>query len=80
MPPAIVVATIESLCQMLEKQLFSLGTLRVLVVDEVDFVFNSSKQASSLRKILTYSSCDNRQIVFANASIPQHNRFLNKVV
>ena len=79
MPPAIVVATVESLCQMLEKQLFSLGTLRVLV-DEVDFVFNSSKQASSLLKILTYSSCDNRQIVFANASIPQHNRFLNKVV
>ncbi|KAL5072652.1 hypothetical protein RYX36_011636, partial [Vicia faba] len=79
-PPAIVVAIVESLCQMLEKQLFSLGTLRVLVVDEVDFVFNSSKQASSLRKILTYSSCDNRQIVFANASIPQHNRFLNKAV
>ncbi|KAL5066250.1 hypothetical protein RYX36_027987 [Vicia faba] len=79
-PPAIVVATVESLCQMLEKQLFSLGTLRVLVVDEVDFIFNSSKQASSLRKILTYSSCNNRQTVFASASIPQHNRFLNEAV
>ncbi|KAL5098946.1 hypothetical protein RYX36_003273 [Vicia faba] len=65
---------------MLEKQLFSLGTLRVLVIDEVDFIFNSSKQASSLRKILTYSSCNNHQTVFSSASIPQHNRFLNEVV
>ncbi|CAI8594976.1 unnamed protein product [Vicia faba] len=65
---------------MLEKQLFSLATLRVLVVDEVDFIFNSSKQASSLRKILTYSSCNNLQTVFSSASIPQHNRFLNEVV
>ncbi|XP_045809250.1 DEAD-box ATP-dependent RNA helicase 58, chloroplastic isoform X1 [Trifolium pratense] len=80
-PPAIVVATVESLCQMLEKQLFSLGTLRVLVVDEVDFIFNSSKQVSSLRKILTsYSSCNNRQTVFASASIPQHNRFINEAM
>ncbi|XP_058753976.1 DEAD-box ATP-dependent RNA helicase 58, chloroplastic isoform X2 [Vicia villosa] len=80
-PPAIVVATVESLCHMLERQLFSLGTLRVLVVDEVDFIFNSSKQASSLRKILTsYSSCNNRQTVFASASIPHHNRFLNEAV
>lgn len=39
-PPAIVVATVESLCQMLERQLFSLGNLRVLVVDEVK-VFSS---------------------------------------
>jgi superfamily II DNA/RNA helicase len=30
-----VVATVESLCQMLERQLFSLRTLQVLVVDEV---------------------------------------------
>ncbi|XP_012573297.1 DEAD-box ATP-dependent RNA helicase 58, chloroplastic isoform X3 [Cicer arietinum] len=80
-PPAVVVATVGSLCQMLERQLFSLGTLRVLVVDEVDFLFNSSKQASSLRKILTtYSSCNNRQTVFASASIPHHNRFLHDAV
>lgn len=66
---------------MLERQLFSLGNLRVLVVDEVDFIFNSSKQVSSLRKILTsYSSCNNRQTVFASASIPQHNQFLNEAV
>jgi hypothetical protein len=40
-------------------------------------MFNSSKQVSSLRKLLTsYSSCNSRQTVFASASIPQHNRFL----
>ncbi|GAU18355.1 hypothetical protein TSUD_202440 [Trifolium subterraneum] len=48
---------------------------------KVDFIFNSSKQVNSLRKILTsYSSCNNRQTVFASASIPQHNRFLNEAM
>lgn len=76
-PPTIVVATVESLCQMLEKQSFRLETLQVLVVDEVDFMFNSSKQVGLLRKLLTsYSSSSSRQTIFASASIPQHNRFL----
>ncbi|KAJ6719221.1 DEAD-BOX ATP-DEPENDENT RNA HELICASE 58 CHLOROPLASTIC [Salix purpurea] len=76
-PPTIVVATIGSLCQMLEKHLLKLESMQVLVIDEVDFMFNSSKQVSSLRKLLTsYSSCNSRQTVFASASIPQHNRFL----
>ncbi|KAJ1427208.1 P-loop containing nucleoside triphosphate hydrolase [Sesbania bispinosa] len=80
-PPTVVVATVGSLCQMLGRQLFLLETVRVLVVDEVDFIFNSSKQVSFLRKILTsYSSCNNRQTVFASASIPQHNRFLHDCV
>ncbi|KAK8470844.1 hypothetical protein PHAVU_003G076400 [Phaseolus vulgaris] len=77
-PPTVVVATVGSLCQMLERHTFSLETVRVLIVDEVDCIFNSSKQVSSLRKILTsYSSCNNRQTVFASASIPQHNRFIH---
>ncbi|XP_048235176.1 DEAD-box ATP-dependent RNA helicase 58, chloroplastic isoform X3 [Ricinus communis] len=76
-PPKIVVATIASLCQMLEKHIFKLDSMQVLVIDEVDFMFNSSKQVSSLRKLLTsYSSCNSRQTVFASASIPQHRRFL----
>ncbi|MED6132356.1 DEAD-box ATP-dependent RNA helicase 58, chloroplastic [Stylosanthes scabra] len=80
-PPTIVVATVGSLCQMLERQLFLLESVRVLIVDEVDFIFNSSKQVSSLRKLLTsYSSCNNRQTVFASASIPQHRRFLHDCV
>ncbi|XP_050217199.1 DEAD-box ATP-dependent RNA helicase 58, chloroplastic isoform X2 [Mercurialis annua] len=76
-PPQIVVATIGSLCQMLEKHIFKLESMKVLVIDEVDFMFNSSKEVSLLRKLLTsYSSCNNRQTVFASASIPQHRRFL----
>ncbi|KAK9288114.1 hypothetical protein L1049_016562 [Liquidambar formosana] len=76
-PPTIVVATMGSLCQMLERRTFKLESMQVLVVDEVDFMFNSSKEVSSLRKLLTsYSSSDNRQTVFASASIPQHRRFL----
>ncbi|KAK8960460.1 hypothetical protein KSP40_PGU008600 [Platanthera guangdongensis] len=76
-PPEIVVATIGSLSQMLERHAFKLEALRVLVVDEVDFMFNSSKQVSALKKLLTsYSTIENRQTVFASASIPQHNRFL----
>lgn len=44
---------------------------------QVDFMFNSSKHAGSLRKLLTsYSSSVNRQTIFASASIPQHRRFL----
>ncbi|XP_021716913.1 DEAD-box ATP-dependent RNA helicase 58, chloroplastic-like isoform X5 [Chenopodium quinoa] len=80
-PPTIVVATVASLCQMLEKHVLDLGSMRVLVVDEVDFMFNSSKQVSSLRKLLTsYSSSRSRQTVFASASIPQHRRFLHDCV
>ncbi|XP_062208207.1 DEAD-box ATP-dependent RNA helicase 58, chloroplastic isoform X2 [Phragmites australis] len=43
-PPAIIVATVASLCQMVEKRAFSLQSMRVLVIDEVDFIFGSSKQ------------------------------------
>ncbi|KAJ4969217.1 hypothetical protein NE237_015918 [Protea cynaroides] len=76
-PPTVVVATIGSLCQMLEKHIFKLEAMRVLVVDEVDFMFNSSKQVYSLRKLLTsFSSINNRQTVFASASIPRHRHFL----
>ncbi|XP_020589528.1 DEAD-box ATP-dependent RNA helicase 58, chloroplastic isoform X1 [Phalaenopsis equestris] len=76
-PPDIVVATIGSLIQMLERNVFKLEAVRVLVVDEVDFMFNSSKQVYSLRKLLTtHSSIERRQTVFASASIPQHNRFI----
>ncbi|KAF5199469.1 Dead-box atp-dependent rna helicase 58 protein, partial [Thalictrum thalictroides] len=75
-PPTIVVATIGSLCQMLEKHLIKLETMKVLVIDEVDFMFNSSKEVSSLRKLLTkYSSINSRQTILASASIPQHRRF-----
>uniref|UniRef100_A0A2P2KK41 RNA helicase n=1 Tax=Rhizophora mucronata TaxID=61149 RepID=A0A2P2KK41_RHIMU len=80
-PPTIVVATIASLCQMLEKRTFRLDSLQAMVVDEVDFMFNSSKQVSSLRKLLTsYSSCNSRQTIFASASIPQHRRFLHDCI
>ncbi|CAN0856624.1 DEAD-box ATP-dependent RNA helicase 58, chloroplastic [Linum grandiflorum] len=76
-PPSIVVATIASLCQMLDKHVFKLDAIEVLVIDEVDFLFNSSKQVSSLKKLLTiYSSSASRQTVFASASIPQHKRFM----
>lgn len=34
-PPTIVVATIMSLCQMLEKHIFKLESMQVLVIDEV---------------------------------------------
>lgn len=80
-PPAIIVATVASLCQMIEKRAFSLQSMRVLVIDEVDFIFGSSKQVSSLRKILTsYSAASSRQTIFASASIPQHNRFVHDCV
>nr|CAB3449463.1 unnamed protein product [Digitaria exilis] len=80
-PPAIIVATVPSLCQMVERRAFTLQSMRVLVIDEVDFIFGSSKQVSSLRKILTsYSAASSRQTIFASASIPQHNRFLHDCV
>lgn len=34
-PPTIVVATMASLCQMLEKHVIDLGAMKVLVIDEV---------------------------------------------
>lgn len=36
-PPTIVVATIGSLCQMLEKHMIKLEAMRVLVIDEVNW-------------------------------------------
>ncbi|CAO1947384.1 unnamed protein product [Urochloa humidicola] len=80
-PPAMIVATVPSLCQMVERHAFSLQSVRVLVIDEVDFIFGSSKQVSSLHKILTsYSAASSHQTIFASASIPQHNRFLHDCV
>ncbi|WOL14392.1 hypothetical protein Cni_G23172 [Canna indica] len=76
-PPEIVVATVGSLCQMLEKHALKLEAMRILVIDEVDFMLHSSKQVYALRKLLTsYSTIDSRQTVLASASIPQHNRFM----
>jgi hypothetical protein len=34
-PPAIIVATVASLCQMVERRAFSLQSMKVLVIDEV---------------------------------------------
>ncbi|CAD6234538.1 unnamed protein product [Miscanthus lutarioriparius] len=34
-PPAIIVATVASLCQMVERRAFSLQSMRVLVIDEI---------------------------------------------
>lgn len=34
-PPTIVVATIGSLCQMLQKNILTLESMQVLVIDEV---------------------------------------------
>ncbi|XP_047336789.1 DEAD-box ATP-dependent RNA helicase 58, chloroplastic isoform X2 [Impatiens glandulifera] len=78
-PPTIVVATMGSLNQMVEKHLLKLEALRVLVIDEVDSMFGHSTQVGLLRKLLTsYTSPVNktRQTILASASIPQHNRFL----
>ncbi|XAR57227.1 RNA helicase [Bertholletia excelsa] len=77
-PPTVVVATLVSLCQMLEKKILKLESMKVLVIDEVDSMFNSSKQASFLRKLLALSN--SHQTIFASASIPQHRRFLHDCI
>ncbi|THG08103.1 hypothetical protein TEA_021294 [Camellia sinensis var. sinensis] len=80
-PPTILVATLGSLCQMIDMQILKLDSMQVLVIDEVDFMFNSSKQVSSFRKLLiSYSLRNNRQTIFASASIPQHRRFLSDCI
>lgn len=38
-PPTIVVATIGSLCQLIEKHIFKLESMRVLVIDEVMSIY-----------------------------------------
>lgn len=80
-PPQVVIATIASLTYMLDKHAIKLENLHVLVIDEVDFMFGSSKQVQSLKKLLTsYSTINSRQTIFASASIPQHNRFLHDCI
>ncbi|XP_078169853.1 P-loop containing nucleoside triphosphate hydrolases superfamily protein isoform X1 [Carex rostrata] len=76
-PPQIIIATIESLCRMIDRHLLKLQSISILVIDEFDYIFGSTKQVALLRKLLgSYSSSAARQTVFASASIPQHNRFL----
>ncbi|XBI22972.1 hypothetical protein VPH35_063924 [Triticum aestivum] len=43
-PPAIIVATVASLCQMVEKRAFSLGSIKILVIDETIFASASIPQ------------------------------------
>jgi hypothetical protein len=54
---------------------------KTLLFGQVDFIFGSSKQVNSLRKILnSYTAASGRQTIFASASIPQHNRFVHDCV
>jgi hypothetical protein len=48
-PPAIVVATVASLCQMVEKRAFSLGSIKILVIDEVTTLCFSHKAKSHIQ-------------------------------
>ncbi|KAJ0714144.1 putative RNA helicase [Helianthus annuus] len=43
-PPTIIVGTLGSLCQMLEKQMIKLESMRVLVIDEVFIHASGSKR------------------------------------
>ncbi|KAJ1704259.1 hypothetical protein LUZ63_004038 [Rhynchospora breviuscula] len=80
-PPHIIIATVESLCRMIDRNLLKLQSITILVIDEFDYIFGSTRQVSLLRKLLTsYSSSTARQTVLASASIPQHNRFLHDCV
>ena len=36
-PPTLVIATLQSLCHMIENQIFGLGAMQVLVIDEVSW-------------------------------------------
>ncbi|EPS65227.1 hypothetical protein M569_09554, partial [Genlisea aurea] len=40
-PPAVIIATLRSLCQMLDKQTLKLDAMKVLVIDEVMEIFSS---------------------------------------
>ncbi|KAJ4748699.1 DEAD-box ATP-dependent RNA helicase 58 [Rhynchospora pubera] len=80
-PPHIIIATVESLCRMIDRNRLKLQSITILVIDEFDYIFGSTRQVSLLRKLLTsYSSSKARQTVLASASIPQHNRFLHDCV
>ncbi|XP_057862234.2 DEAD-box ATP-dependent RNA helicase 58, chloroplastic isoform X2 [Cryptomeria japonica] len=80
-PPQIMVATLGCLCQLLEKEILKLDAIKVLVTDEVDSIFGAAKQTYLLRKLLTsYTSINNRQTIFASASIPQHRQFIDNCI
>ncbi|XP_062182225.1 DEAD-box ATP-dependent RNA helicase 58, chloroplastic-like [Phragmites australis] len=54
-PPAIIVATVASLCQMVERRAFSLQSMRVLVIDERLAVVKPYSQAH--RSFSTIALC-----------------------
>ncbi|KAH9304645.1 hypothetical protein KI387_009049, partial [Taxus chinensis] len=79
--PQIMVATLSCLCQLLEKESLKPDAIKVLVIDEVDSIFGAAKQTYLLRKLLTsYTSINNRQTIFASASIPQHRQFIDNCI
>lgn len=80
-PPQIIVGTLQCVCKMIETKNLRTKAINTLVIDEVDAMFRLTQHVGLLRILLTaHTVAQNRQTIFASATIPQHNQFIQKCI
>jgi len=83
-PPQVVIGDPESLLKLCEAGTMRTGSIRFLVVDEVDACFNSAKTKQDLNRLLsrflttrkTMGDIEERRTIFASATVREHAHFL----
>lgn len=83
-PPQVVIGDPESLLKLCEAGTLRTGSIRFLVVDEVDACFRSSKTKQDLNRLLSRfltsrkstGDVEQRRTVFASATVREHTHFI----
>ena len=83
-PPQVVIGDAESLLRLCEAGTLRTGSIRFLVVDEVDACFSSPATKQNLNRLLSRyltsrkstSDVEQRRTIFASATVRQHAQFL----
>jgi len=80
-PPQVIVGNVQQVDALLSCGRLQLGSLRTLVVDEVDAALSAPETRAALERVLA-ARCgpEPRQTVFVSASLPQRNHFVKQAV
>ncbi|KAJ7294230.1 hypothetical protein O6H91_Y271900 [Diphasiastrum complanatum] len=79
-PPQLIVGTLGCICRMIETKNLKVNAVATIIVDEVDTSLHSATQKLLEKLLAVYTLPDQRQTIFASATIAQHHRFLQDCI
>ncbi|CAM6119692.1 unnamed protein product [Calypogeia fissa] len=80
-PPQLIVGTLRCLTRLIDSQHLKTSTVTTLVIDEVDTMMGAAKEGNQLQNLLAvHTRREQRQTIFASATVPQHNRFIRDCI